>query len=114
MYDFLATCAVKGITLKPERFQFARREVDFVGFQLGWEEYKPRDERLAAIRNFHMPSKPSITVMVWLRKSARPILHHRSYHERVPGAAEETKREARILGPPATGELPPDPGHYVS
>lgn len=61
VYDFLATCAAKGITLKPEKFQFARREVDFVGFRLGWDEYRPTDERLAAIRGFHMPGKPSIT-----------------------------------------------------
>lgn len=61
VYDFLATCAAKGITLKPEKFQFARREVDFVGFRLGWDEYGPTDERLAAIRNFRMPEKPSIT-----------------------------------------------------
>ena len=60
-YEFLATCAAKGITLKPEKFQFARREVDFVGFRLGWDEYKPTDERLAAIRNFRMPDKPSIS-----------------------------------------------------
>ncbi|XP_063888612.1 uncharacterized protein K02A2.6-like [Scylla paramamosain] len=60
-YEFLATCAAKGITLKPEKFQFARREVDFVGFHLGWEEYKPTDERLAAIKSFRMPDKPSIS-----------------------------------------------------
>ncbi|XP_063876921.1 uncharacterized protein K02A2.6-like [Scylla paramamosain] len=60
-YEFLATCAAKGITLKPEKFQFARREVDFVGFRLGWEEYKPTDERLVAIKSFRMPDKPSIS-----------------------------------------------------
>ena len=61
VYEFLTTCAAKGITLKPEKFQFARREVDFVGFRLGWDEYKPTDERLAAIKNFSMPNKPSIS-----------------------------------------------------
>lgn len=60
-YGFLSTCKAKGITLKPEKFQFARREVDFVGFHLGWDEYKTTDERLAAIRNYSMPGKPSIT-----------------------------------------------------
>lgn len=60
-YEFLATCATKGITLKPEKFRFARREVEFVGFRLGWDEYKPTDERLAAIKNFKMPNKPSIS-----------------------------------------------------
>ncbi|MPC59953.1 Polyprotein P3 [Portunus trituberculatus] len=60
-YEFLTTCAAKGIILKPEKFQFGRREVDFVGFCLGWDEYKPTDERLAAIRNFKMLDKPSIS-----------------------------------------------------
>ena len=60
-YEFLATCAEKGITLKPEKFQFARREVDFVGFRLSWDDYKPTSERLAAVRNFQMPDRPSVT-----------------------------------------------------
>ena len=61
IYDFLATCAAKGITLKPENFQFARRGVDFAGFGLGWDDYKPSSERLVAIRSFQMRDKPSVT-----------------------------------------------------
>ena len=60
-YDFLETCAKKGVTLKPEKFKFCRREVEFVGFHLGWDEYKPTDERLSAIKNFPMPQSPTIT-----------------------------------------------------
>ena len=60
-YDFLARCAEKGITLKPEKFKFCRREVDFVGFHLGWDSYKPTAESLAAIRHFPMPAKPTIS-----------------------------------------------------
>ncbi|XP_076050210.1 uncharacterized protein LOC143030874 [Oratosquilla oratoria] len=60
-YDFLETCAMKGVTLKPEKFRFCRRQVDFVGFHVGWDAYKPTEERLAAIRNFDMPVEPSIT-----------------------------------------------------
>ena len=60
-YDFLVTCAEKGITLKPEKFQFCRREVDFVGFHLGWDSYKPTEDSLAAIRRFPMPEKPTIS-----------------------------------------------------
>ena len=60
-YDFLVTCAKKGITLKPEKFQFCRREVDFVGFHLGWDSYKPTENSLAAIRSFPMPAKPTIS-----------------------------------------------------
>ncbi|XP_076036521.1 uncharacterized protein LOC143022265 [Oratosquilla oratoria] len=60
-YDFLETCAMKGVTLKTEKFRFCRRQVDFVGFHVGWDAYKPTEERLAAIRNFDMPVEPSIT-----------------------------------------------------
>ena len=60
-YDFLALCAEKGITLKPEKFAFCRREVEFVGFHLSWSAYRPTEDRLAAIRNFTMPAQPSIT-----------------------------------------------------
>ena len=60
-YEFLETCATKGITLKPEKFRFCRKEVDFVGFHLGWDEYKPTRERLAAIMDFSMPDNPTLT-----------------------------------------------------
>ena len=60
-YDYLALCAEKGITLKPEKFAFCRREVEFVGFHLSWDSYKPTEDRLAAIRAFEMPVQPSIT-----------------------------------------------------
>ncbi|KAK4313454.1 hypothetical protein Pmani_015211 [Petrolisthes manimaculis] len=60
-YEFLELCAKKGITLKPEKFSFCKREVEFVGFHLGWEEYRPTEDRLAAIRNFTVPAQPTIT-----------------------------------------------------
>ncbi|XP_064091675.1 uncharacterized protein LOC135205255 [Macrobrachium nipponense] len=61
MYNFLDTCAKKGITLKPEKFSFCQREVSFVGFQLGWDSYRPTEESLAAIQRFPMPDNPSVT-----------------------------------------------------
>ena len=60
-YQFLETCAQKGITLNPEKFKFCRREVEFVGYNVGWESYGPTEERLSAIKDFNMPAKPSIT-----------------------------------------------------
>ena len=59
-YQFLETCAQKGITLHPKKFRFCRREVDFVGYHIGWEAYYPTEERLSALRSFNMPEKPSI------------------------------------------------------
>ena len=60
-YQFLETCAEKGITLNPDKFKFCRREVEFVGYNVGWEAYGPTEERLSAIKDFNMPVKPSIT-----------------------------------------------------
>lgn len=66
VYDILATCAAKDITLKPENFQFARREIYLVGFRLGWDAYKPTEEHLAAIKNFPMPDNLSISdIRAW-------------------------------------------------
>ncbi|MPC61064.1 hypothetical protein E2C01_055127 [Portunus trituberculatus] len=50
-----------GVTLKPEKFMFCRSEVEFVGFHVGWEAYKPTEDRLSAIRHFTMPGQPTIT-----------------------------------------------------
>lgn len=61
VYDFLEVCAKAGVTLKPEKFRFCQREVDFVGYHLAWDTYKPTEERLTAVRDFTMPDKPSIT-----------------------------------------------------
>ena len=60
-YEFLETCAQKGITLNPEKFKFCCREVEFVGYHIGWEAYFPTEERLEALRSFTMPAKPTIT-----------------------------------------------------
>lgn len=60
-YEFLETCAEKGITLQPEKFKFCRKEVEFVGYCLGWDMYKPTDDRVAAIKHFAMPAKPTIS-----------------------------------------------------
>ena len=60
-HAFLKTCVQKGITLNPDKFKFCRREVEFVGYHIGWEAYYPTEEKLAALSNFSMPEKPTIT-----------------------------------------------------
>ena len=60
-FDFLVLCAKNGVTLKPEKFKFARKEVDFCGFTIAWESFRPSDDSMSAIRNFPMPSEPTIT-----------------------------------------------------
>ena len=38
-WDYLEACARARITLSPEKFCFCRKEVDFVGYRLGWKSY---------------------------------------------------------------------------
>ncbi len=51
----------KGDHTEPKKFKFCRREVEFVGYTVGWEAYGPTEERLPAIKNFSMLEKPAIT-----------------------------------------------------
>lgn len=37
VYALLAACARAGVTLKPEKFSFCKREVDFVSFRVDWK-----------------------------------------------------------------------------
>lgn len=60
-FEFLEVCTKAGVTLKPEKSQFCRREAAFVGYHLTWDTYEPTDERLAAIKGLRMPAQPSIT-----------------------------------------------------
>ena len=46
--------------MNPEKFKFCRIELEFVGYNIGREAYGPTEERLSAVRDFHMTAKPSI------------------------------------------------------
>ena len=40
--------------------------VEFVGYHVGWESYRPADDMIAAIKNFPIPVEPSISdVRAW-------------------------------------------------
>ena len=60
-FDYLYLCAENGITINPKKFKFAQKEVDFVGYTIGWESYRPTNGMLSAIQEFPMPTKSSIT-----------------------------------------------------
>lgn len=87
-YELLDTCAKSGITLKPEKFRFLRREAEFVGFHLGWDHYQPTPERLAAIRDFPMLSQLII----------------------IPRTSQEADWQAGIMGRPTDTEITPTAG----
>ena len=54
-YDFLTLCGKNGVTINPDTFQFYQQEVQFVGFNVGWDNYRPSDNTMSAIENFPMP-----------------------------------------------------------
>ena len=65
-FDFLVICCENGITLNPTKFKFGRKEVEFVGYQVGWDSYWPADHMLSAIKEFPMPEEPSISdIRAW-------------------------------------------------
>ena len=57
--EFLITVGNSGIVLNPDKFQFARKEVDFAGFRISSTSIEPLPKFLDAIRNF--PTPKSIT-----------------------------------------------------
>ena len=65
-YDMLETCARGGVTLRPDKFKFCRRNVDFAGYHLEWDQYRPSGDLLEAISSFQMPAQPTLTdVRAW-------------------------------------------------
>ena len=61
VFDYLTLCGKNGITINPHKFKFAKREVQFVGYQIGWDIYKPSKEMLSAVKEFPMPENPSLS-----------------------------------------------------
>ena len=60
-FDFLLLSGKNGITQNPEKFQFCQKELEFAGFILGWELFRPSEKKMSAIKNYTMPDHPSIT-----------------------------------------------------
>ena len=60
-YDYLAICRERGITVNPDKFKFAKKEVDFCGFTIGWENFSPSMKTISAIKDYLMPPNPTIT-----------------------------------------------------
>ena len=54
--DFLKTVGDAGIVLNPDKFQFAKREVDFAGFRITDSSIEPQAKFLDAIRDFPTPT----------------------------------------------------------
>ena len=54
--DFLSRVGSSGIVLNPDKFQFAKREVDFAGFRISERSIKPLPRYLDAIQSFPVPT----------------------------------------------------------
>jgi len=55
MIDYLILCGKNGIILNPDKFQFARKTVDFAGFRVSDSSIEPLPKYLDAIRDFPIP-----------------------------------------------------------
>ena len=54
--DFLSRVGSAGVVLNPDKFQFARKEVDFAGFRISKNDIKPLPRYIDAIRSFPVPT----------------------------------------------------------
>ena len=57
--DFLGLLGNNGIVLNESKFQFAKREVQFAGFEVTEREIRPLEKFIRAIRDFPTPTKLS-------------------------------------------------------
>lgn len=57
--DYVNLCGSKGVVFNPEKFRFAQDTVEFAGFDITPEGYKPPSRMLQAIQDF--PSPTNIT-----------------------------------------------------
>ena len=55
-FDYIKTCADSGIVFNREKFKFAEEIVEFAGFELTQDSYRPPPKILDAIRNFPTPT----------------------------------------------------------
>ena len=55
-FDHLKLCADNGIVFNPEKFQFAEEVVEFAGFEVTMDGFRPSPRIIESIRNFPTPS----------------------------------------------------------
>ena len=55
-FDHIKLCADAGIIFNKTKFRFARETVDFAGFEVTMEGYRPSQHLVSAIRNFPTPT----------------------------------------------------------
>ena len=64
VYDHIKLCADNGIVFNPEKFKFAKESVEFAGFEVTMNGYRPADHLIEGIRDF--PTPKSLTdIRAW-------------------------------------------------
>ena len=63
-FDFLQTCASKGIVLNASKFRFCEKEITFAGFNITPNGIKPSESTLRALKEFPTP-KSTTDVRSW-------------------------------------------------
>ena len=55
-FDHLKLCAENGVVFNKEKFRFARETVEFAGFDVTPNGYRPSERTIQAIRDFPTPT----------------------------------------------------------
>lgn len=99
-FDYLTLCAENGITINPQKFRFAHKEVDFVGYHVGWDNYRASDDMLNSIKCFPMPANPSLSdIRAWfgLINQVAPFIASSSYMLPFRDLLKPTKAKGKMV-----------------
>ena len=96
-YDFLETCAKKGITLNPKKFKFCRREVEFVGYNVGWTNRRTIISH-KVIQHASKTNNNRHTFMVWPGEPAGTVPGHGTSSGPIQGPTQEKQHKTGLLG----------------
>ena len=73
---YLTTLGKAGISFRPEKFQFSKREVDYIGFRITQEGLKVSKDTISRIRDFPRPGNLKDTrSFMELAEQAAPFLY---------------------------------------
>ena len=99
-FDYLVLCANNGITINPEKFRFGQKEVDFVGYHVGWNSYRASNDMLNSIKQFPMPENPTISdIRAWfgLINQVAPFIASSSYMQPFRDLLKPSKAKGKLI-----------------
>ena len=66
--DYIAHCAMNGIVFNPDKFLFARDEVEFAGFLITTDGVKPTKKWQKPFSTPYLPQTSQGQFLVWTRR----------------------------------------------